>query len=860
MELINILMILCVLAPAALPRVLGDALTDGSAPKPGKLTTPQASYNIQQGDSRTTTAGLAGGHVLNVISTTPVSLISATNFASHGVASSPVSLESAISSVSSGSLTSQVSPESAVSSVSSGSPTSQVSPEAATSFVYPESPSRQVSLESATSPVPHESATKSVTPGAASGSESLAMGTSSPMESCPVIGGPQVAGSIVKCYCQGDEILEEGQCRPYDGKTVIPVLKDFLYPWEEDTTNYDVAVEDINCDPAKHLSFNFTKGQFHLRPRGDMVLLQNAGELEGQRINKYCLIYHLNSYGDLTYMIKACVPIPSVPRCCPPGLAMKDGSCQPARTPQLLRPPISAKPFSKSVAWSNITNYVSPLKCESEPMITIPLKYKQSNLLSLADGVVNGWVPDEEDKRRVYYQCPEYCVDGIENSDGSTDYFTSFCYISPTEAFQKSCPDGKCINKCCKKGYSVDVNRFSCVPDSSNAFSPPGLSSFNVVTGWPVCNAITKAEGVVNIGMDGSLNAEDRVIPTTDFCIDTFISNDIREQSALICLNDTPTWLKVRPVLFSICQVISLMFLITTIFYLLLSPRLLASEGLHLFCYAVSLCIAYSASLAVHISGETIGDAACFRIAIVMQFGFLATYFWLNVMSCETWRETRSLRDNLPIKLYQRSTYALYGWGIPLGICIITIVMQNLAPDNVWGVIKPYIGVSRCWFYDDAALLVYFYGPIGILSACNVLLLALARLNYRQVTKTSRNKGNQIENDQEKKSSTEITGRVKGFSTRLNLLTFVVVCWCTEVISWKVVPVELWALTDTLNSLQGTYVLLLLLSRTWRAPPTDSKGKNLLTVSKKIFGKLRKSFRYEVNSSDSRRSEFNAAV
>ncbi|XP_064111838.1 uncharacterized protein LOC135219207 [Macrobrachium nipponense] len=818
MELINILMILGALSPAALPRVLGDAINDGSALEPGRLTAPQASYNTQPADSRTMTAGLAASHVLNVTSTTPVSLISATSFAFPGVA------------------------ESTIRPVPFGSPASQVSPEAATR------------------PTPNESTTKPVTPGVASGPESLAVGTSSPMESCPVIGGPQVAGSIVKCYCQGDEILEDEQCRPYDGNTVIPAQRDFLLTWEEDTTNYDVTVKDINCDPAKHLSFNFTEGQFHLRPRGDMVLLQKAGELEGQRINKYCLIHHLNPYGDLTYMIKACVPIPSVPRCCPPGQAMKDGSCQPARTPQLLRPPISAKPFSKNVAWSNITNYVSPLTCDSEPMITIPLDYKQSNLLSLADGVVNGWIPDEVDMRRVYHKCPEYCVDGIENSDVSTDYFTSFCYINPTEAFQKSCSNGTCINKCCNKGYSMDINRFSCEPDPNNTFSPPGLSSFNVVTGWPVCKPIIRAEGMVNIGMDGSLNAEGRVIPTTEFCIDTFIDVTIREQGALICLNDTPTWLKVRPVLFSICQVISLMFLITTIFHLLLSSGLLATEDSCLFFYAVSLCIAYSASLAVHIAGRSMGDAACFRTAIVMQFGFLATYFWLNAMCFETWRETWSLKDYLPIRLCRKSIYALYGWGIPLCICIITIVMQNLAPDNVWGVIKPNIGVSSCWFHDDAALLVYFYGPIGVLSTWNVLLLVLTRLNYRKSTETSRAEENQLESEKEKKPPTEITGHVERFSTRLNILTFAVLCWCTEVLSWKVAPLELWALTDTLNSLQGITVLLLLLSRTKRVSPTDAKGENLLRLSKKVLGKLRKTFRYEVNSSDSTRTEFKAAV
>ncbi|XP_068217106.1 G-protein coupled receptor Mth2-like [Palaemon carinicauda] len=669
-------------------------------------------------------------------------------------------------------------------------------------------------------------------------------GSSSPTESCPDIEGTQVAGSVVKCYCQGNEILEDGICKPY-GHNVVPVQHDYIYTKEGNTTNYNVTVRDVNCDSAKYFSLNFTKEQFQLRPRGDVVLLEQAGDLEGQRINKYCLIHQLDSHGNLTLTMKACIPIPSVPRCCPYGQAMKDGSCQPAKTPLLLQPPISAKPFSDSIAWSNITNYINPLKCESESMTTIPLYFRQSNLVSLADGLANGWVP-EDTKRRIYYQCPEYCVDGIEKADGSTSYFTSFCYSDPLKEHKRACRNGPCIRKCCKKGYSMDENRYSCVPDSNDTFSIP--TNFNTVTGWPLCLPVIKAEGEISINTDGSLNHKDTVIPSSDYCIDTFINND-RKQGALVCsVNDTPTWLKVRPVLFPVCQGISLMFLITTILCHLWAPGLLVNGGKHLLEYAVSLCIAYSASVALQVFNDGFDATTCFITAIAMQFGFLATFFWLSTVCFGIWREIRSLKNNLTTKSSQCSVYtALYGWGIPFCISLITVLMEKLAPDDVYGVIKPYIGVTRCWFKDDEALLAYFYGPLAIVILSTILLLVVIHYEYIKFARSSKGSteivksvGGQEKIVQEKINGTRFIDHGKGLSRKLNILTFVVICWSTEVLSWKIPPLEIWVLTDTLNCLQGIFVFLIMLS-----------DGTILKFGKKFLAKLRgKPQRYNVTSSD----------
>ena len=44
---------------------------------------------------------------------------------------------------------------------------------------------------------------------------------------CPNIGTKEVARSVVKCQCQGDEILQDGKCQSYKG-TLIPVQYDWI--------------------------------------------------------------------------------------------------------------------------------------------------------------------------------------------------------------------------------------------------------------------------------------------------------------------------------------------------------------------------------------------------------------------------------------------------------------------------------------------------------------------------------------------------------------------------------------------------------------------------------------------------------
>ncbi|XP_064106412.1 uncharacterized protein LOC135215521 [Macrobrachium nipponense] len=625
---------------------------------------------------------------------------------------------------------------------------------------------------------------------------STELAADNPNTICPNIRGASVRKTVVKCHCQGMEVYVNGKCQPHEG-VVVPVKHHKYFSKLESISNFNVTIQDVNCDPDHYLTMNFTENQFQLRNRGDIVLLEDAGDLEEQRINKYCLIHQLDSQQYLTWTVKTCVPKPYVPRCCSFGSAMKDGVCQSVKTPRILKPPIIVKPHSeKAVGGLNINNYTNNLICKSEPMQTIPLGNNGSHLLLLADGLTLMWKPSEPRLQEKVHFCPHYCIDGVEHSNGTVEYFVSFCYMTRKEAHLKACEKEPCIRKCCKEGNSYDTEKKKCVTDSNSSFNLTDItssSSYKILFGEPLCDYFAEEEKEIKINSDGQLIIfNEGHYLSTDYCVDIIFNKPNRTPSAFVCGNRPVTWKTTRIIIIPIAKLISLVFLFLSIVCHLFVPKLLARGGVHQLCHILSLTIAYSTAFTLNFFHKDIVNNFnhCFGLAIGIQYGFLATFFWLNVMCFEVWRKIRNLTKYQQSKMYPEIFFMLYAWGIPLCICAVTIMMQFIEPHQVRGEIRPYIAISKCWFDEDAGLFLYFYGPIALLCFCNIVLLIHTLKNSRAILQNSE----------------------AGFYQKLTLFALSVFCWSTEVLSWKIPPEELWALTDILNALQGLFVFIILLT------------------------------------------------
>lgn len=149
--------------------------------------------------------------------------------------------------------------------------------------------------------------------------------------------------------------------------------------------------------------------------------------------------------------------------------------------------------------------------------------------------------------------------------------------------------------------------------------------------------------------------------------------------------------------------------------------------------------------------------------------------------------------------------YRVYAWGAPLALSVAAAALDapawpsasaTSAAASASSPLRPRFAERRCWFAGDAELLVYFFGPVGVLLLVNVALFAATA---RQLTCG-------LWRRDELKSTSEraALGRVCA-----KLVVVMGVTWGADVVSWAAGgPHYLWYATDLLNALQGALIFL----------------------------------------------------
>ncbi|GBP93265.1 Probable G-protein coupled receptor Mth-like 1 [Eumeta japonica] len=182
--------------------------------------------------------------------------------------------------------------------------------------------------------------------------------------------------------------------------------------------------------------------------------------------------------------------------------------------------------------------------------------------------------------------------------------------------------------------------------------------------------------------------------------------------------------------------------------------------------------------------------------AVCMHFLFLSAFFWLNTMCFNIWW---TFRDFRPTSLERGQeacrlrVYCAYAWGGPLALAGAAVLVDHLAGPVA---LRPRFAKQRCWFYGDAEILVYFFGPVGVLLCVN---LALFASTTRQLTC-----GLWRRDDLKSTSERAALGRVCA-----KLVVVMGVTWAADVVSWAVGgPEYVWYVTDLLNALQGVFIFI----------------------------------------------------
>ncbi|XP_045461965.1 G-protein coupled receptor Mth2-like isoform X6 [Harmonia axyridis] len=282
-----------------------------------------------------------------------------------------------------------------------------------------------------------------------------------------------------------------------------------------------------------------------------------------------------------------------------------------------------------------------------------------------------------------------------------------------------------------------------------------------------------------------------------DFCVEYDIFGQL---IAYVCGDKKEP---ISDTLRSVGMVISMPFLlITFIVYALLPDRNLHMKAL--MCYVINLLLAYMFIVTIQLSDTVFPDDICAILGFGCIFFFLSSFFWMNVICIDIFLGFRGIRGGPGIRSSEWKRfliYCIYAWGMSLLIVFITFMINTYV--NPISIFHPGVAIGQCFIRDGLPMLLYFYGPMGILIISNVLLFALTALRIRKVKKDTamlKHSGSKRHSDDEQQN----------FNLYFKLLLAMGVNWSMEIISWAVtLPQYFWYLSDICNALYGVIIFFI---------------------------------------------------
>ena len=131
---------------------------------------------------------------------------------------------------------------------------------------------------------------------------------------------------------------------------------------------------------------------------------------------------------------------------------------------------------------------------------------------------------------------------------------------------------------------------------------------------------------------------------------------------------------------------------------------------------------------------------ACTSAAILMAYGFLAAFNWMNVIAFDTWLVFRPSAAFSRSDEEQRSLFVHYvvGWGIPLSLVGLSLGMNYSDIDERF---RPEFGGSRCWYTQRYAMIIYFGVPMALSILLNTYFYINTTTNLRRAFKSAQKSG-----------------------------------------------------------------------------------------------------------------------
>ncbi|KAJ8670443.1 hypothetical protein QAD02_001702 [Eretmocerus hayati] len=283
------------------------------------------------------------------------------------------------------------------------------------------------------------------------------------------------------------------------------------------------------------------------------------------------------------------------------------------------------------------------------------------------------------------------------------------------------------------------------------------------------------------------------------YCVSKFMDGNKEEHVAMICFSDYEPF-ELRALHIGIGALASSIFLGLTLAVYLMLPELRELQDKAIICMTFSFMFAFFINGCQHLQlSILITDATCVIVAFAMYYAYLCSFFWMNVISLNIWRTVwfprLKIRNDLLFIIY-----CAIGWGLPFCFLVTSITAHHLEGSHL----RPGFGETKCWFQGDTATWVYFYGPVAALLTLNLIYLGLTSWKLWM--------------DFRDHDSCKM--KVLRFKCLMYLKLAVIMgfTWIFEILSaltkGPVSPEEQeqwhWIVTDTLNTLQGVFIFILL--------------------------------------------------
>jgi hypothetical protein len=264
---------------------------------------------------------------------------------------------------------------------------------------------------------------------------------------------------------------------------------------------------------------------------------------------------------------------------------------------------------------------------------------------------------------------------------------------------------------------------------------------------------------------------------------------------------------------------ISVVFSFCHIILFAIIPKMRNLPGKNLFCLTSSLFISQLVFL-IFIRNETRG--ICVASAVIMHYFFLASFFWMNIMSFDIWRTFSG--EFMKRRAGSRSgvgrtfiKYSAYAWTMPALIVVIAAAVDFWVAESlqneILSRIRPLYGHNNmCWIAQGLSLFLFFALPAAILISTNIVLFIITARAIRQQSndsqrvfnsKDSRSNNGQCGDSQKDGETEDDTNRMKLYA---KLALIMGLTWITGFLSGMSGWEWLWYPFVIVNGLQGTFI------------------------------------------------------